>query len=66
MHYTCNLKGNIDNAGRRGTNVTEWDKPNFMTFICFTFDWRAYDDLIISSQSKDNSLRDLNVTKQSG
>ena len=43
----------------------EWDKPNFMTYICFTFNWRVYNDWIIPSQLKDNIIRVLNVEKQS-
>ena len=45
--------------------MTEWDKPHFMTFICFTVNWRVYNDWIISSQLKDNIFRVLNVEKQS-
>ena len=39
--------------------MTEWDKPHFMTFVCFTVNWRVYNDWIISSQLKDNILRVL-------
>ena len=36
-----------------------------MTFICFTVNWRVYNDWIISSQLKDNIFRVLNVEKHS-